>query len=170
MHTLQNDHHNKSSNHWSWYNWSPSPISASSLLMTTNLFSVATSFILFVHLFHWLHSTYEWNHIIFIFEFLFFKYYIIIGIFFIMTFCSSLNLMFSEYFPCNSVGKDCLQCRRPGFDPWVGKIPWRRKWSTHSSILAWKISWTEEPGGLQSMGLQRVGHDWATNTYLQYLY
>ena len=38
--------------------------------------------------------------------------------------------------------------------------------ATHSSILAWKISWTEEPGGLQSMGSQRVGHDWATNTYL----
>ena len=31
--------------------------------------------------------------------------------------------------------------------------------ATHSSILAWKIPWTEEPGGLQSMGLQRVGHD-----------
>ena len=31
--------------------------------------------------------------------------------------------------------------------------------STHSSILAWRISWTEEPGRLQSMGLQRVGHD-----------
>ena len=31
--------------------------------------------------------------------------------------------------------------------------------STHSSILAWKIPWTEEPGGLQFMGLQRVGHD-----------
>ena len=31
--------------------------------------------------------------------------------------------------------------------------------ATHSSILAWRISWTEEPGGLQSMGLQRVGHD-----------
>ena len=31
--------------------------------------------------------------------------------------------------------------------------------ATHSSILAWKISWTEEPGGLQSMGSQRVGHD-----------
>ena len=30
---------------------------------------------------------------------------------------------------------------------------------THSSILAWKIPWTEEPGGLQFMGLQRVGHD-----------
>ena len=31
--------------------------------------------------------------------------------------------------------------------------------ATHSSILAWKISWTEEPGGLQPMGLQRVGHN-----------
>ena len=37
--------------------------------------------------------------------------------------------------------------------------------TTYSSILAWKIPWTEEPGGLQSMGLQRVGHDWATNTH-----
>ena len=35
--------------------------------------------------------------------------------------------------------------------------------ATHSSILAWKIPWTEEPGGLQSMGSQRVGHDWATS-------
>ena len=34
--------------------------------------------------------------------------------------------------------------------------------ATHSSIRAWKISWTEEPGGLQSKGLQRVGHSWAT--------
>ena len=33
--------------------------------------------------------------------------------------------------------------------------------ATHSSILAWEIPWTEEPGGLQSMGLQRVGQDWA---------
>ena len=31
--------------------------------------------------------------------------------------------------------------------------------ATHSSILAWKIPWAEEPGGLQSLGLQRVGHD-----------
>ena len=34
-----------------------------------------------------------------------------------------------------------------------------KEMATHSSILAWKISWTEEAGGLQSMGLQRVGHD-----------
>ena len=32
--------------------------------------------------------------------------------------------------------------------------------ATHSSVLAWRIPWTEEPGGLQSIGLQRVGHDW----------
>ena len=36
----------------------------------------------------------------------------------------------------------------------------------HSSTLAWKIPWTEEPGGLQSMGLWRVGHDWATSLSL----
>ena len=34
--------------------------------------------------------------------------------------------------------------------------------ATHSSILAWRVPWTEEPGGLQSMGSQRVGHDLVT--------
>ena len=33
--------------------------------------------------------------------------------------------------------------------------------ATHSSILAWEITWTEEPGGLQSIGSQRVGHNWS---------
>ena len=37
--------------------------------------------------------------------------------------------------------------------------------ATHSSILAWRIQWTEEPGRLQSIGSQRVGHNWATNTF-----
>ena len=37
--------------------------------------------------------------------------------------------------------------------------PLEKEMATHSSILAWKISWTEEPGGLQSMGSQRVRHD-----------
>ena len=44
-------------------------------------------------------------------------------------------------------------------DSWVRKIPWRREMATHSRVLAWGIPWTEEPDGLQSMGLQRVGHD-----------
>ena len=43
------------------------------------------------------------------------------------------------------------------------KDPLEKEMATHSSILAWEIPWTEEPGGLQSMGSQRVGHDWVTN-------
>ena len=39
--------------------------------------------------------------------------------------------------------------------------PLEKEMATHSSTLAWKIPWTEKPGGLQSMGLQRVGHDWS---------
>ena len=42
--------------------------------------------------------------------------------------------------------------------------PLEKVTATHSSILAWRIPWIEEPGGLQSMGSQRVGHGWATNT------
>jgi len=37
--------------------------------------------------------------------------------------------------------------------------PLEKEMATHSSILAWRIPWTEEPGGLQSMGSKRVGHD-----------
>ena len=44
------------------------------------------------------------------------------------------------------------------------EYPLEKEMASHSSILAWKISWTEEPGGMQSMGSQRVGHDWAANT------
>ena len=40
--------------------------------------------------------------------------------------------------------------------------PLEKEMSNHSDSLAWKIPWTEEPGGLQSMGLQRVGHNLAT--------
>ena len=39
--------------------------------------------------------------------------------------------------------------------------------ATHSSILAWRIPWTGAPGGLQSTGLQRVGHDWAAEHHHQ---
>ena len=45
--------------------------------------------------------------------------------------------------------------------------PLEKEMATHSSVLAWRIPWTEEPDGLQSMGLQRVGHNWATNTHTQ---
>ena len=50
--------------------------------------------------------------------------------------------------------------------PSLRKISWRRKWQPNSHILAWEIPWTEEPGGLQSKGLQRVRHDRAlTHTH-----
>ena len=48
-------------------------------------------------------------------------------------------------------------------ETWVRSLgqedPLEEGMTTHSSILAWRIPWTEEPGGLQSMGSQRVGHD-----------
>ena len=51
---------------------------------------------------------------------------------------------------------------------WVQSLdqedPLEKEMATHSSILAWRISWTQEPGGLQSMGLQRVRHNLETNT------
>ena len=40
----------------------------------------------------------------------------------------------------------------------------KKEMATHSSTLVWRISWTEEPGGLQSMRLQSLGYNWATNT------
>ena len=49
----------------------------------------------------------------------------------------------------------CLQFRRPRFNPWVRKIPWRRKWQPTPVVLPGKIPWTEDPGRLQSMGSQR---------------
>ena len=41
--------------------------------------------------------------------------------------------------------------------------PREKEMATHSSTLAWEIPWTQEPGRLQSMGLQRVGHNWLNN-------
>ena len=49
--------------------------------------------------------------------------------------------------------------RDVGLIPGVREIPWKEEMATLSSILAWKIPWAEESGGLQSMGSLRVGHD-----------
>ena len=63
----------------------------------------------------------------------------------------------------------------------VRDMSWSQGWedpleegmATHSSIVAWRVPWTEEPGGLQSMGPKRVGHDWSglacTYPYIYYL-
>ena len=42
----------------------------------------------------------------------------------------------------------CLQCRRPGFDPWFQEDPLEKEMETHSSILAWRIPWTEKVKGM----------------------
>ena len=59
----------------------------------------------------------------------------------------------------------CLECRRPGFDSWVGKMPWRREWQPTLVFSPGESPWTEAPGGLQSMGSQRVRHDRGTNAF-----
>ena len=60
----------------------------------------------------------------------------------------------------------CLPTMR---ETWVRSLgqedPLEKEMATHSSSLAWKTPWTEEPGRLQSIGLQRVGHDWATSLH-----
>ena len=60
------------------------------------------------------------------------------------------------------------------WETWVPSLGWgdplEEGTATHSSILAWRIPWTEEPGGLQSMGLQRVGYDWVTKHSTATLY
>ena len=57
----------------------------------------------------------------------------------------------------------------PVWETWVRSLgqedPLEKEMVTHSSILAWRIPWTEEPGRLQSMGSQRVRHDWATSLH-----
>ena len=71
------------------------------------------------------------------------------------------TLYYTLVLPGGASGKE-LTCQRKrhkrcGFDSW--EDPLEEEMSTRSSILAWRIPWTEEPGGLQFIGLQRVGHD-----------
>ena len=72
-------------------------------------------------------------------------------------------------FPGGSVVKNLLAQQ----ETWVQSLGWedllKKEMATHSSILAWQIPWTEEPGRLQSMRVQRVGHDLATKQQ-QYKY
>ena len=62
-----------------------------------------------------------------------------------------------------------VKCLPAMWETWVRSLgqedPLEKEMATHSSILAWKIPWMEEPGRLQSMGLQRVGHSWVTSLH-----
>ena len=65
----------------------------------------------------------------------------------------------SESFPSSSDSKVSTYNAETHVGSLGREDPVEKETATHSSIHAWKIPWTEEPGGLQSMGLQRVGHD-----------
>ena len=56
----------------------------------------------------------------------------------------------------------CRRGRKCGFDPWVGKITWRRQWQPTPVFLPGESHGQRKPNGLQSVGSQRVRHDWAT--------
>ena len=75
------------------------------------------------------------------------------------------NVMCSrEGFPGDLDSKEsACKAEDPGSTSGSGRSP-EKGMATHTSILAWRIPWTEEPGGLQSTESQRVGHNWATNT------
>ena len=68
-------------------------------------------------------------------------------------------------FPGGSEGKNPPAVQ----ETWVQSLgqedPLEKGMATPSSILAWRLPWTEEPVGLQPTGWQRVGHDWATNIF-----
>ena len=72
-------------------------------------------------------------------------------------------------FPSGSVVKN-PPARQELEEMWVWSLGWEysleKEMATHSSILAWTIPWIEEPGGLQSMGLQRVRHIWSNLAHM----
>ena len=70
-------------------------------------------------------------------------------------------------FPSGTGGKEpSWQCRRrKRFWSLGWEDPLKEGMATHSSLLAWRIRWTEEPGGLQCIELQRVRHDWSDSMH-----
>ena len=75
-------------------------------------------------------------------------------VYFLIAGCKNFILNYES--ACNAGGQ--------GLIPGSGRA---KEMAAHSSVLAWEIPWTEESGGLQSMGRQRVRHDWAANKHSQ---
>ena len=71
-----------------------------------------------------------------------------------------------DWLVCRGAEFGSLECFYLAYVVWSWLFPeLGKEMATHSSILALKIPWTEDPGRLQSMGSQRVGHDWATSIW-----
>ena len=77
----------------------------------------------------------------------------------------------SRHFIWASLVAQRLQHLPAIWETWVQSLSWEapleKEMATHSSILAWRIPWREEPSRLQSTGSQRVGHNWATSLFFQ---
>ena len=85
--------------------------------------------------------------------------------------------MYTVYVSMSSLVAQTVKHLCTMWETWVWSLgredPLEKEMAIHSSTIAWRIPWTEERGRLQSMGLQRVGHDWATSlsfTYTVYVY
>ena len=87
------------------------------------------------------------------------------GISWFPTFAFLSPIMKRTWFFVVSFRRSCQRLKRlPAMqETWVRSL--EKEMATHSSILAWRIPWTEEPGGLQSTRSQRVRHDWATSLH-----
>ena len=82
------------------------------------------------------------------------------------TICESQRFGVCFRFQAGSAGKESAHnAGDAGSILGWGKNPLKKGMATHSSILVWRISWSEGSGGLQSMGFQRVRHDWVTDTF-----
>ena len=78
------------------------------------------------------------------------------------------TIMFYLGFPVAQMVKNLPTMQDTWVQPLVQEDPLEKGMAIHSSILAWRISWTEEPGGLHLMGSQRVRHDWASKNAMFY--
>ena len=91
------------------------------------------------------------------------RFFICIVLMYYLCFFVKDQLTIFMWMYCGSEGKasDC-NAGDLGLIPGLGRSL-EKEMATHSSILPWRIPWTEEPGGLQSTGSQRAGHDWVTS-------
>ena len=80
-----------------------------------------------------------------------------------------LQVSMASGVPSGSAVKNPPAMQETWFDPWVGKIPWRKAWQPTPVSLSGQSHGQRSLAGLQSTGLQRVGHDWATKHSIKWL-
>ena len=115
----------------------PIPQSSASGNHESDFFFCEFGFVLIL----FLDSTYKWDHTAFVF-------------------CVIYLTGLPRWLSGKESACRCRSCKRPGFNPWVGKIPWRRKWQPTPVFLPGESHGQRSPVGYNPWG-RRVGHDWA---------